>query len=328
MRRRNFIGLLAGTAAGLLPRMPVLAARKARVGFLTLGAEGSPLVDGRVASLREGLTAGRGGLDPADLELIERRSGGVVDRLVPMAADLVAQEVQVICAISPPAVRAAREATRTIPIAALDLETDPVASGWAASLAHPGGNVTGIFLDIPGFNAKTLQLLGEIVPGIRSVAVLWHRASGSLQLDALRVAASGLGVTLDIFEVGSAADFDGAFAAMTKAGARGVIMLSSSLFAGNLDALATLALHEKLPAINTFPEYGASGGLIGYGPDLPSLFVQTGFLARKLVQGAPVADQPIERPTRFQLVANLKTAAALNLALPPSILVSADSVIE
>ncbi len=320
--------MLIGTAACLPWTVRAFGARKVRVGFLTLGAEGSPLVNGRVASLREGLTSGRGGLDPADLELIERRSGGAVDRLVPMAADLVAQEVQVICAISPPAVRAAREVTKTIPIAALDLETDPVASGWAASLAHPGGNVTGIFLDIPGFNAKTLQLLGEIVPGIRSVAVLWHRASGSLQLDALRAAAGSLGVTLDIFEVGSAADFDGAFAAMTKAGARGVIMLSSSLFAGNLDALATLALREKLPAINTFPEYGASGGLIGYGPDLPSLFVQTGFLARKLVQGAPVADQPIERPTRFQLVANLKTANALKLTLPPSILVSADSVIE
>lgn len=320
--------MLIGTAACLPWTVRAFGARKVRVGFLTLGAEGSPLVNGRVASLREGLTSGRGGLDPADLELIERRSGGAVDRLVPMAADLVAQEVQVICAISPPAVRAAREVTKTIPIAALDLETDPVASGWAASLAHPGGNVTGIFLDIPGFNAKTLQLLGEIVPGVRTVAVLWHRASGSLQLDALRAAAGSLGVTLDIFEVGSAADFDGAFAAMTKAGARGVIMLSSSLFAGNLDALATLALREKLPAINTFPEYGASGGLIGYGPDLPSLFVQTGFLARKLVQGAPVADQPIERPTRFQLVANLKTANALKLTLPPSILVSADSVIE
>ena len=320
--------MLIGTAACLPWTVRAFGARKVRVGFLTLGAEGSPLVNGRVASLREGLTSGRGGLDPADLELIERRSGGAVDRLVPMAADLVAQEVQVICAISPPAVRAAREVTKTIPIAALDLETDPVASGWAASLANPGGNVTGIFLDIPGFNAKTLQLLGEIVPGVRTVAVLWHRASGSLQLDALRAAAGSLGVTLDIFEVGSAADFDGAFAAMTKAGARGVIMLSSSLFAGNLDALATLALREKLPAINTFPEYGASGGLIGYGPDLPSLFVQTGFLARKLVQGAPVADQPIERPTRFQLVANLKTANALKLTLPPSILVSADSVIE
>lgn len=328
MRRRAFIAVLAGAAAGVLPQKPTMASRKARVGFLTLGAEGSSLVDGRVASLRDGLTSGRGGLDSGDLELIERRSGGAVDRLVPMAADLVAQDVQVICAISPPAVRAAREATKAIPIVALDLESDPVASGWAASLAHPGGNVTGIFLDIPGFNAKTLQMLGEVVPGIRSVAVLWHRASGSLQLDALRAAAASLGVTLDVFEVNSAADFDGAFAAMRKAGARGVIMLSSSLFAGNLEPLAKLALREKLPAINTFPEYGASGGLIGYGPDLPSLFVQTGFLARKLLQGAAVADQPIERPTRFQLVANLKTAAALNLSLPPSILISADSVIE
>jgi len=328
MRRRDFIRRAAVVAACLpLPIRAAAPPRQARVGFLTLGADKSPVVDGRVASLREGLMT-RGGQEVFDIELLERRAGGQIDRLAPMAADLVAENVQVICAISPPAVRAALQTTKAVPIVALDLESDPVASGWAAGLAHPGGNVTGIFLDIPGFNAKTLQMLSEVVPGIRSVAVLWHRASGSLQLDALRAAAISLGVTLAVFEVNSAADFDEAFTEMTKAGAKGVIMLSSSLFAGNLELLAMLARRERLPAINTFPEYAASGGLIGYGPDLPSLFVQTGFLARKLLQGAAVADQPIERPTRFQLIANLKTAAALNLTLPPSILISADSVIE
>ncbi|WP_164937637.1 ABC transporter substrate-binding protein [Bradyrhizobium guangxiense] len=326
MRRRDFIGIAAAMAAGLPLSVRAVSPRNARVGFLTLGADRSPLVDGRVASFREGVI-GRG-QDAINIEVLERRANGQIDRLAPMAADLVGQGVQAICAISPPAVRAARQATAAIPIVALDLESDPVASAWAASLAHPGGNVTGIFLDIPGFNAKTLQLLSEIVPGIRSVAVLWHRPSGSLQLGALRGAAASLGVTLDIFEVDSVGDLGGAIAAMAKSDVKGVIMLSSSLFAGNLGLLADLTLRHRLPAINTFPEFAASGGLLGYGPDLPSLFTQAGFMTRKVLQGSSVAELPIERPTRFQLIANTKTATALNLTLPASILVSADSVIE
>jgi putative tryptophan/tyrosine transport system substrate-binding protein len=210
----------------------------------------------------------------------------------------------------------------------MDLESDPVANGWAASLAHPGGNVTGIFLDLPGFSAKTLQLLRETVPGTLKVAVLWHPASGSLQLEAVRTAASALNVMLEVFEVSRPADFEGAFQAMAKSQATGVLMLSSPLFADNPRLLADLALRNRLPAINTFPDFAQNGGLIGYGPDLPSLQKQTGLLTRKVMQGASVGDLPIERPTRFKLVANLKTASALGLTLPTSILLSADETIE
>jgi putative tryptophan/tyrosine transport system substrate-binding protein len=173
-----------------------------------------------------------------------------------------------------------------------------------------------------------LQLLRETVPGIPMVAVLWHPASGSLQLESVRTAASALNVMLEVFEVSRPADFEGVFQAMAKSQAAGVLMLSSPLFADSPRLLADLALRNRLPAINTFPDFAQNGGLIGYGPDLESLLKQTGLLTRKVLQGASVGDLPIERPTRFKLVANLKTASALGLTLPTSILLSADEVIE
>jgi putative ABC transport system substrate-binding protein len=166
------------------------------------------------------------------------------------------------------------------------------------------------------------------VPGIPKVAVLWHPAAGSLQLESVRTAASALNVMLEVFEVSRPADFEGVFQAMAKSQATGVLMLSSPLFADNPRLLADLALRSRLPAINTFPDFAQNGGLIGYGPDLQSLTKQTGLLTRKVLQGASVGDLPIERPTRFKLVANLKTASALGLTLPTSILLSADEVIE
>jgi putative ABC transport system substrate-binding protein len=166
------------------------------------------------------------------------------------------------------------------------------------------------------------------VPGIPKVAVLWHPATGSLQLESVRTAASALNVMLEVFEVSRPADFEGVFQAMAKSQATGVLMLSSPLFADNPRLVADLALRNRLPAINTFPDFAQNGGLIGYGPDLQSLLKQTGLLTRKVLQGASVGDLPIERPTRFKLVANLKTASALGLTLPTSILLSADEVIE
>src|SRR5206468_12281091 len=130
-----------------------------------------------------------------------------IEGLPAMAVDLVGQGVQVICAVSPPAVRAVRAATQRVPIVAMDLESDPVANGWAASLAHPGGSVTGVFLDLPGFNAKSLQLLRDAVPSLTKVAVFWHPVSGDLQLDSVRKAASALDLIIDIFEVSRPADF-------------------------------------------------------------------------------------------------------------------------
>jgi putative tryptophan/tyrosine transport system substrate-binding protein len=242
--------------------------------------------------------------------------------------ELVQLKVQAICAVSPPAVRAAREATKSIPIIAMDLESDPVANGWAASLARPGGNVTGIFLDLPGFNAKSLQLLHEVVPALAKVALFWHPVSGKLQLDAVRKAAVALDVAMEVLEVSSPSDFGPAFLAAARSESGGVLMLSSPLFGGDPQLLADLALQNRLPAINIFPDFAQKGGLIGYGPDLQNLFMQSGVLVRKVMQGNAVADLPVERPTRFRLVANRVTARALGLTLPTSILLSADEVIE
>ena len=220
----------------------------------------------RIASFREGLGSASV-REAADADIVVRAANEQPDKLPAMAVELVKQGVQAICALAPAAVRSAREATSSVPIIAMDLESDPVANGWAASLAHPGGNVTGIFLDLPGFSAKTLQLLRETVSGIPKVAVLWHPASGSLQLESVRTAASALNVMLEVFEVSRPADFEGVFQAMAKSQATGVLMLSSPLFADNPRLLADLALRNRLPAINTFPDFAQNGGLIGYGPD-------------------------------------------------------------
>ena len=296
-----------------------------RIGFLHPGQ--SALVSNRIVAFRDGLGA-PSLRDAADAEIVVRLANEQIDKLPAMAIDLVGQNVQAICAVSPPAVRAAREATQSVPIVAMDLESDPVANGWAASLAHPGGNVTGIFLDLPGFNAKSLQLLRETVPALNKVAVFWHPVSGNLQLEAVRGAAAALKVAMQVFEVSRPSEFESAFQAAARSQCAGVLMLSSPLFGGNPQLLADLALQNRLPAINIFPDFAQKGGLLGYGPELQNLFMQAGVLVRKILQGNAIAELPIERPTRFKLVANLVTARGFGLIMPTSILLSADEVIE
>jgi putative ABC transport system substrate-binding protein len=325
VRRRDFIKLVIGSGSALPLSVNAQKPRGWRIGFLHPGQ--SALVSNRIVAFREGL--GASGLrEAADAEIVVRLANEQIEKLPILALDLVQQNVQAICAVSPPAVRAARDATQSIPIVAMDLESDPVASGWASSLAHPGGNITGIFLDLPGFNAKSLQLLREAVPALTKVAVFWHPVSGNLQLEAVRNAALALGVAMEMFEVSRPSDFEPAFQAAAKSQSAGVLMLSSPLFGGNPQLLADLALQNRLPAINIFPDFAQKGGLIGYGPELQNLFMQAGVLVRKVLQGTAIADLPVERPTRFKLVANLVTARALGLTVPTSILLSADEVIE
>jgi putative ABC transport system substrate-binding protein len=324
MKRRDFIQAIAGAAAGWPFAVRAQQPVKWRVGFLHPGSSQSAVPASRIAAFREGL-APRGA---GDVEVVGSFAEDRLDRLPGLAAELVKQGVQAICASAPPAVRAAQQATSSVPIVAVDLESDPIASGWAMSLAHPGKNVTGIFLDLPGFSAKMLQLLREAVPGLAKVAALWHPAGGPLQLEAVRGAASALNVTVEVFEVNGPSDLEGVFQAMAKSQTAGVVMLSSPLFAGNPRLLADLALQSRLPAISIFPNFAQGGGLIAYGPELEDLFRQAGIMTRKMLQGAAVADLPIERPTRFKLVANLKTGKALGLTMPTSILLSADEVIE
>jgi putative ABC transport system substrate-binding protein len=300
--------------------------RKWRIGFLHPGQ--SAYVNMRIVAFSEGLGAAAGTADGPEIEIVARVAAERYEQLPTLAAEVVALGTHAICAVSPPAVLAAVRATSEIPIVAMDLESDPVANGWAASLAHPGGNVTGIFLDHPDFSAKCLQLLREAMPGLSKVAVLWHPAAGDLQKRAVESAAAALAIRLEIFEVSKVVDFDPVFRAIADAQADGVLMLSSPLIGGNPQPLAELALHHRLPAINLFPEFAEKGGLLGYGPDLQSLFAQAGRLTRKVLQGTVAAEVPVERPSRFKLVANLKTAQAIGVAMPTSILLRADEVIE
>ena len=322
MKRRSLLAVAASIAAS----RAALAQpdRRLRIGFLHPGQ--SQLVMTRVVAFREGLLGGT--LREPDVEIVVQLANDRIDRLPAMAQELVDRGVRAICAVSPPAVKAAYAATRSIPILAMDLESDPVTNGWAASLARPGGNVSGVFLDLPGFNAKSLQLLREIVPGLAKASVFWHPASGRLQLDAVRNAATALGIQQEVVEVSAPADFEPAFQAAVAGGCRGVLMLSSPLFGGNPQLLADLAIKHRLPAINIYPEFAQKGGLLGYGPDLQSLFAQAGTMVRKAIQAGTASDLPIERPTRFKLVANLATARLLGTSIPPSVLAGADEVIE
>jgi putative ABC transport system substrate-binding protein len=326
MKRREFLQLIAGTAAAWPVTVEAQQRPKWRVGFLSPSAL-TPVNAQRMAVFRDGIVPG-GLREMAEIEMVARFADNQLDKLPALAKEMVEQGVGAICASAPVAVGAARGATSAIPIVAMDLESDPVADGWATSLAHPGGNVTGVFLDLPGFSAKTLQLLRDAVPGLSGIAVFWHPANGPRQLAAVRSAAALLELTLHVFEVGHPSDFEKAFQAAAKSKASGGLMLSSPLFASNPQVLADLTLANRLPAISLFPDFAQKGGLIAYGPDLLELYPQAAVMTRKLLQGVSAADLPIERPTRFKLVANVKTASALGLTLPTSILLSADEVIE
>ena len=258
----------------------IAATRRIRLSDLVSTIDNERQHGNRILAFREGLGASGPGEDP---EIVVRIANERLDQLPAMAADLVGQNVQAICAVAPPAVRAARDATSSIPIIAMDLESDPVGNGWVASLSHPGGNITGIVLDLPDFSAKTLQLLREAVPNAAKIAGLWYPPSGSLQLKAVQNAASALGVEFDVFEVNRAADFEAAFQAMAQKNVAGLIMLSSPIFAGNPQLLGDLAIRNRLPAINNFIDFAQNGGLIGYGPELQSLFAQAGLLTRKVI---------------------------------------------
>jgi ABC-type uncharacterized transport system substrate-binding protein len=295
MNRREFMALAGGIGAGVAFSKPAKAAETWRIGFLHPGQPAT--VNNRLVAFREGLGGPKAG-EASDI--LVRMANEQLDQLHAMAKELVGQNVQAICAVAPAAVRAASEATSSIPIIAVDLESDPVANGWTRSLAHPGGNITGIFLDLPDFTAKTLQLLREAAPNAGRIGGLWHPASGVLQLKAAQNAAAALGVKFEVFEVNGVADFETAFQAMTQKNIEAFLMLSSPVFSGSPQLLGQLAISHRLPSINNFPDFAQLGGLIGYGPELQSLFVQAGVLTRKVMQGAAVADLPVERPTALQ----------------------------
>jgi putative ABC transport system substrate-binding protein len=323
MRRRDFITLL-GSAAVWPLAVHAQKSGKFQVGFFYPGSQAA--AQSRIAAFLSGVRAG--GVGDDQVELIPGITGGDPTLLAPTAAKLVERKVDLIFAVSPVAVRAARAATATIPIIAGDLESDPVDSGFAASISRPGGNITGAFLDFPEFGKKWLEALKEAVPQVANVAVFWDPATGPMQRKATEAAAVALALKLTVLEVKVRADIEPAFKASTQQGARALLMLSSPVIGSNTKLCAELALTHRLPAMTLFTDFAREGGLMAYGPNLMAWFRQQGVMAAKILQGAKPAETPIEMPTKFEFVLNLKTARALGLTIPASILLRADEVIE
>jgi putative tryptophan/tyrosine transport system substrate-binding protein len=322
MDRRAVLALgVAGVMAG-----PTAARAQGRPRLPRLGLIAGPSPSNTQVVLDGLRELGHVGGQTVELEVL---SGGVSrPRYVEIAAKFVAGKVDVIAATNPYGVEAAIKATRTIPIVGLDLESDPVASGWIASLARPGGNVTGIFLDIPEMSGKQLQFLSEAVPKLERVAVLGEARVNELQFKATEAAARMTGLKVHALGVTSVDDIVSAVAEAVRQQAGGLVALTSPLMFNGLPRLAESTLKHRIAAICPFvPAFADSGGLLAYGPFFPALLRRLAGYVDQVLKGARPADLPVQRPDKFELVINLKTARALKLTLPWSLVSRADRVI-
>jgi len=282
-----------------------------------------------VEAFRQGLRE-LGYVEGKDIVIEYRFAEGRYERLPALAADLVRLKVDVILAASPPTHQAAKDATKTIPIV-MAAAIDPVETGLVASLARPGGNITGLTWTAgPEIVGKQLELLKEAVPKVSRVAVLWNPTNHShpLILGEAKVAARSLGVQLQLPEARGPDQFERALAAATRERAGALFILRDPMFYLHRTRLAELATKSQLPAIGVWGEFVEAGGLMSYGPSLPDLWRRAATFVDKILKGAKPADLPVEQPTKFELVINLKTARALGLRIPQSVLIRADQVIE
>jgi ABC-type uncharacterized transport system substrate-binding protein len=327
MKRRTFVAGLAAMAGYPAAALAQASSEVPEIALFYTGPMAS--AEARAKMVRDDLGAD-GFVDGRNFVVSISLAKNNSEELPKLARSLIRPSVKVILAIGPGAVRAAHEATTTIPIVAVDLETDPVKEGLAQSLAHPGGNLTGLFFDFPEFSGKLLELLNEARPGLTRVAVLWDPASGSVQVEAAQAAAASRGVHLQILKIDDLSKLADALAAAQAEQAQGLLVLSSPLFSAisGIRPVAEQATAHGLPGITLFPEFAKNGGLMGYGPSLDDLYHQASELIAKVLRGEKAGDLPLERPSRFRLIINLKAAKDLALQLPPSLVARADEVIE
>ena len=266
---------------------------------------------------------------PGQNAVVERRSTrGVRARVAATVAELVALNLDVILCSGSWFIKSVRKATNTIPIVGIDLESDPVASGFVASLARPGGSVTGIFLDLPELSGKQLQFLKEIVPGLVGVAVLWEPDIGEPQLQAIEEAARMVDIRLNALAIRRAEEIRPAVERAARGRAQALVVLTSPLMANNRGPIVEMTQKYRLPTISPFTSFADTGALMAYGPSLPEMYRRAASYVDKILRGAKAGQLPVERPSKFELAINLKTAKALGLTIPPSLLQRADRVIE
>ena len=325
MDRRTFISAFAG---GLVIARSVAEAQPAakvfRIG--TLQAASAETVAPLFRALKEGLRD-LGYIEGRDVVFESRYADGRLERLPDLAAELVRLRVDVMVTGTNPNVAAAKRATATMPIVMV-ATADPVGAGFIANLARPGGNITGLSIDASReILAKNLGLLTEIVPRLSRVGVLRGIEPGS-GLAEIEVAARRLNVALDIVDMRSLNDIESAFVAMTGKRVGAVILLVGALGYEGRQRIADLALKHRLPAVGLLKEYAQAGLLLSNGPNLPDLYRRAATYVAKILRGANPADLPVEQPTKYELVINLKAAKALGLAIPQSLLLRADEVIQ
>ena len=281
-----------------------------------------------VAAFRQGLRE-HGYEEGRNIVLEPRFAEGKLERLPELASELVALKVDVIVASSTQAIQAAQNATRTIPIV-MTTVGDPIGPGFVASLARPGGNITGLTIQAPELIAKRLQLLKEAVPKVARVAVIWdpaiiHEVHGYKEAD---TAAQALGIKLLSMQVARAEDLESAFATVTRDGADGLLVFENALTSNNGKRIVELALKHRLPGVYGLRELAVSGGLMAYGPSRSDNYRRAADYVDKIFKGAKAGDLPVEQPTKFELVINSSTAKALGLTIPQPILLRADQVVE
>jgi putative tryptophan/tyrosine transport system substrate-binding protein len=327
MKRREFIALLGSAALGTPFAVRAQQTGKAyRIGYLSLGSPAAEAT--RFDAFRAGLAA-LGYIEGKNL-VIETRwlDGGTYDQLAGLARQLVDLKVDVIVTYATPGVLAAKGATATIPIV-MTVVADALASGLVSSLAKPGANVTGMTYFVPELAAKRLELLKEANAGLARVGVLFNPANPSKEpvLSAMKMTADALKLVLAEFPVRGVADLDGAFTAMAEKSVGAVVLTEDPLLIYNADAAAKLALKYRLASCG-FIEFAMAGGLVGYGIDYVEMWRYAATFVDKILKGARPADLPVERATKFADVVNLRTAKAIGIEMPTSLLLRADEVIE
>ncbi len=330
VRRRDVVRLLGGAACLPAAAAPNLLRAQAAGSIPTIGflSPGSPaLISNRMfhRGLRE-----LGYVEGKTIAVAARHANGRFDRLPALAAELVALNVALIAAGVTQASLAARAATATIPIVMLGV-SDPVGAGLIASLARPGGNVTGTSSMSSGVIGKSVELLKEAVPGAERLAILWNPANAVFQRQMMREAeAAARALRLDAEDFGARGpdEFDAAFAAIVRAKVHAMLVMPDPLTTQHTARIVAFARQARLPAIYGIREQAEAGGLMSYGPDIPEQFRRGAAYVDKILKGAKPADLPVEQPAKFELVVNLRTAKALGHTIPSTLLVRADDVIE
>ena len=327
--RRTYLAHLGIAGLGVLDAARMAGAQQAgkvyRIGVLTGGEAGSPNIGGFRQGLRE-----LGWVEGQNIAIDHRYAEGNSDRLPALAAELVGLKVDVIAAGPTPPALAAKKATTTIPVVMLGA-AQPVELGLVASLARPGGNVTGMAWGVDlVIIGKGLEILKEAIPRLRLVGVLSNPANpgNALALGEVKEAAKTVGVQLHVQEARGPADFDGAFAAMAKQRVQAVLVVADSLFVAHRARLAGLEAKHRLPSMHSFVLNVEAGGLLGYAPDTVAIWRRAAVFVDRILKGAKPAELPVEQPTKFELIVNLKRAKALGLTLPASLITRADRVIQ